>query len=197
MNKYETGREVSTVNQKRRCGQRPHRCPCPLEGVACPLEVVMPPGPFCLRSPQPRSASSAAAPGSTEANAAASAKRYGSGNQRSAASSFNEATSNKAMASRAASMVAVSMLEVFVGGQCTASNSFSALETCIRVSMRQSAFMSLPWCVLACSRESFATNDKRREPAPGAVAWVAIGDSCDRSGGFFCVPSVRAARCWT
>ena len=106
MNKYETGREVSTVNQKRRCGQRPHRCPCPLEGVACPLEVVMPPGPFCLRSPQPRSASSAAAPGSTEANAAASAKRYGSGNQRSAASSFNEATSNKAMASRAASMVA-------------------------------------------------------------------------------------------
>ena len=42
-------------------------------------------------------------------------------------------------------------------------------------------------------RESCATNDERREPAPGAVAWVAIGDSCGRSGGFFCVPSVRAA----
>ena len=46
---------------------------------------------------------------------------------------------------------------------------------------------------LACSRESCATNDERREPAPGAVAWVAIGDSCGRSGGFFCVPCVRAA----
>ena len=109
MNKYETGREVSTVNQKRRCGQRPHRCPCRLEGVACRLEGVMPPGPFCLRSPQPRSASSAAAPGSTAVNAAASAEWCASGNQRSAAAAFNEAASNKAMASRAGSMVAFSM----------------------------------------------------------------------------------------
>ena len=117
---------------------------------------------------------------------------------------FNEANSSKAMESRAASAPALSMLKLFIWGQCTAWHSSSARPTCIRVSMGSWASMSLPWRVLACYRESCATNDERREPAPGAVAWVAIGDSCGavawvaigdsygRPGGFFCVPCVRA-----
>ena len=127
------------------------------------------------------------------ASAAASAESYASGNSAATPTAFNEANSSKAMASRAASAPALSMLMAFIGDQCTAWNSSSALATCIRVSMGSWAFMSLPWRVLACYRESCATNDERREPAPGAVAWVAIGDSCGRSGGFFCVPCVRAA----
>ena len=94
---------------------------------------------------------------------------------------------------RAASSQALLMLRAFSSDQCTASDSASALAPCIRVSMGSWAFMSLPWRVLACNRKCCATNDERREPAPGAVAWVAIGDSCGRSGGFFCVPCVRAA----
>ena len=96
---------------------------------------------MCLRSPH--SASSAAAPGSTAVNAAASAEWCASGNQRSAAPAFNEVASGKAVASSAGSQKAFSMLEVFVGDQCTASNTFSALATCTMVSMRQSPFMSL------------------------------------------------------
>lgn len=47
-----------------------------------------------------------------------------------------------------------------------------------------------------CSHElACATDGKRCKPAPEAVAWIAIGDSCDRSGGFFCVPSVHVATC--
>ena len=51
-----------------------------------------------------------------------------------------------------------------------------ALASCIRVSMGSWAFMSLTSLVLACNREACATDGKRREAAPGAVAWVAIGD---------------------
>ena len=127
------------------------------------------------------------------ASAAASGESYASGNSAALPTAFNEAASSKAMASRAASSPEFSMLMAFIGDQSMASNSSSALASCIRVSMGSWAFMSLPWRVLACNRRCCATNDERREPAPGAVAWVAIGDSCGRPGGFFCVPSVRAA----
>ena len=106
---------------------------------------------------------------------------------------FNEANSSKAMASCAGSSPRLLMLLAFSWDQCTAWNSSSAHPTSIRVSMGSQAFMSLTWLVLACYRESCATNDERRESAPRAVAWVATGDSCGRLGGFFCVPCVRAA----
>ena len=127
------------------------------------------------------------------ANAAASAVSYASGNSAAPPTAFGEANSSKAMASRAASAPALWMLMLFSWDQCTAWNSASALAPCIGVSMGSWAFKSLPWRMLACNRKCCATNDERRESAPGAVAWVAIGDSCGRPGGLFCVPSVRAA----
>ena len=45
--------------------------------------------------------------------------------------------------------------------------------------------------------QQLGTQNPEGEPQPenAGVAWVAIGDSCDRSGGFFCVPSMHIATC--
>ena len=56
---------------------------------------------------------------------------YINASARAPPAAFKEAVSSKAMASRAASTPAFSMLMVFIGDQCTAWNSSSTLASCI------------------------------------------------------------------
>ena len=78
--------------------------------------------------------------------------------------------------------------------QCTAWNSSQVAAPSRRAS--GSAWAAGPSCRSNVARaglyrESCATNDERREPAPGPRGGRMvryIGDSCGRSGGFFCVP---------
>ena len=184
MNKYQTG----NCEPKSSCGEAGRQVQPALQGDPKPpgrSEAARPPRRCGRFWPQPRSTSSAAAPGGTMATAAASSESYASGNSAALPTAFNEANSSKAMASRADSAPALLRLLAFSWDQCTASATAPApLRRPSGSALGSWAFHVAHVARAGLYRESCATNDERRETAPWAVAWVATGDSCGRPGGF-------------